>query len=1078
MNLLRPLFCLCSMLYAMSSLSAQPATSGPHQQLSTKLDTLEALLQAEAYNAALPLSDSLLAQAKHLAGDNLLDSLYVRALFTRGRTLFFRGEYHAAISALQDVLPLSSRLYGEESIYVAKTLTNLGICHTELREPGKAIEYHRQALAIYQKQNDPWLPAMADCWNNLANAQADNRDNESALESYEQALHIRYRNEGPNSPGVASIYQNAAGCHLSLGDLEEAIRGYRAALAIFQKSPKPRPVSEAHVWHNLGICHELAGELDNALYCNERALALRQKHLRPDHPHLIASLRGLSTVYRGLGDFDRSELYVNKVMEARRATLKPGNPSLTNALVDAGVVAGDRRDWEKAEAMFQLALQSEGAALKPDSLNIARTLSRYGTLKFKQDLLDSALMLQRRALDFHPVDFSGMDAVRANIFANMAECYLQKQELSLADSFFQVSHALQAKSARGKDQVQVAFSLRKIAECRMWQHRFEEANELLDSVFVILNVADSLNWEQARSPNGLALALIARSRLYLRWASYALHPEYLHMALYWGETALSYMTQWEQKLAASSSRRNTRELAREARELCVVAAYQLSQNDLANHTKWIERAFGHIEAAHNSQLRDVLVDANNKKPLGKIDPAQAKEQTLRNEIAETEKQIYLMRKTGLAEANDTMLRYVNLLFNLKKELDSVAATRPFNPSSTSQPTATRIPAKEICRQGQAFLEYFVTDSVIYIYFANTTTAEIVAVPLNFDLDSCVARLRQGITGYYALPVSDARRTGKLYEQSLEDYANTAHWLYRKLLAPVEPFIGQRAAQSLLIVPDGVLNLVPFNALLKNMPDEPSDFASYSFLANDYHICMAFSAALQREMCVPHTQYSPQGMSLVMAPFFEGDSTLLPSLAAAKNTRFRFDTLHYSGLEAFQIHRTLGKSRVWYGAAAALDTFLRYAPNSRLLHLSTHSVADGRFGEYCYVVFGKDSIGHRRLFVSDIHRQKFQADLVVLSSCESAVGELQPGEGIIGLSRAFAHAGAKSIVSSLWQVNDVSTAELMVGFYDNMVRGKMRKDTALSESCRQYLSDTKRPNELKHPYYWSAFTITGDANNHF
>jgi CHAT domain-containing protein len=117
----------------------------------------------------------------------------------------------------------------------------------------------------------------------------------------------------------------------------------------------------------------------------------------------------------------------------------------------------------------------------------------------------------------------------------------------------------------------------------------------------------------------------------------------------------------------------------------------------------------------------------------------------------------------------------------------------------------------------------------------------------------------------------------------------------------------------------------------------------------------------------------------------------------------------------------------------------------------------------------------RLYVRDIYNLHLRADLVTLSTCESALGELQPGEGLIGLTRAFAFAGAKSIVSSLWQVNDASTEELMVSFYINMTRKKMFKDQSLGTATRVYLKDSTLSNELKHPFFWAAFNVLGNQS---
>jgi len=125
--------------------------------------------------------------------------------------------------------------------------------------------------------------------------------------------------------------------------------------------------------------------------------------------------------------------------------------------------------------------------------------------------------------------------------------------------------------------------------------------------------------------------------------------------------------------------------------------------------------------------------------------------------------------------------------------------------------------------------------------------------------------------------------------------------------------------------------------------------------------------------------------------------------------------------------------------------------------------------YCYLAFTQTSDTlDRKLYVRDLYNLKLNADMVVLSACETGLGELQQGEGILSLARGFAYAGAKSIISSLWSVNDKSTADIMTSFYSHLKEGKT-KDDALRRAKLDYLS--QNPNA--QPFYWAAFTAVGD-----
>jgi CHAT domain-containing protein len=145
---------------------------------------------------------------------------------------------------------------------------------------------------------------------------------------------------------------------------------------------------------------------------------------------------------------------------------------------------------------------------------------------------------------------------------------------------------------------------------------------------------------------------------------------------------------------------------------------------------------------------------------------------------------------------------------------------------------------------------------------------------------------------------------------------------------------------------------------------------------------------------------------------------------------------------------------------------------RIIHFATHGMMDARHPEFSGLVLsmvnkkGKYQDGYLRL--SDIYALKLSADLVVLSSCESALGKDLGSEGIIGLPRAFLYAGARSVIASLWKVDDDVTVTFMKGFYSRLQQGE---DPARALQGAQL--DLLKNTRLSDPYYWAAFVLEGD-----
>ncbi len=219
--------------------------------------------------------------------------------------------------------------------------------------------------------------------------------------------------------------------------------------------------------------------------------------------------------------------------------------------------------------------------------------------------------------------------------------------------------------------------------------------------------------------------------------------------------------------------------------------------------------------------------------------------------------------------------------------------------------------------------------------------------------------------------------------------------------------------------------------------------------------------------------------LALAPFFLGKSDTLLSridtnfLLADLRLKDSLASLPESGAEVAAISK-LFKGEAIYGSNASLSRFKDLAPHYRIVHLSTHGKADDRLGDYAYLAFGMPDAQRTfdKLYARDLYNLSLNADLVVLSACETGVGQLQRGEGIISLARAFAHAGAKSIVTTLWKVREKQSKDIVLAFYNYLLKGSP-KDEALRLAKLEFLQKNTLKTELLHPFFWASFIGIGD-----
>ncbi len=332
----------------------------------------------------------------------------------------------------------------------------------------------------------------------------------------------------------------------------------------------------------------------------------------------------------------------------------------------------------------------------------------------------------------------------------------------------------------------------------------------------------------------------------------------------------------------------------------------------------------------------------------------------------------------------------------------------------------------------------------------------------------------------------------------------ARSLYEDLLRPIEAWIAD--ARRLLILPDGPLYHLPFAALVRSK-DSPSEGAHrWEYFGEWKALHQASSVTVYSEL-----RGGREGRGVASVLGESGSSTLLvafgdPSFGPGPVERdgdlsgldlrvrsvterglFDWQPLPHSRREVLSIIDLLPQSRAFLGAEATEERVRALGKEPRILHFATHAFVDDGMPMNSGLMFSLprdpgEGQENGLLQVWEIFEDvRFDADLVVLSACQTGTGEISWGEGLLSLSRAFQYAGARSVVASLWNVADEATAELMIRFYQHLKKGES-KDEALRQAQLEFIRgpvifETEGGDRLERdfsaPYYWAAFQLIGD-----
>jgi CHAT domain-containing protein len=307
-------------------------------------------------------------------------------------------------------------------------------------------------------------------------------------------------------------------------------------------------------------------------------------------------------------------------------------------------------------------------------------------------------------------------------------------------------------------------------------------------------------------------------------------------------------------------------------------------------------------------------------------------------------------------------------------------------------------------------------------------------------------------------------------------------LSKMVLAPAAGMLGNK---RLLVVADGALQYVPFAALA-----DPAHAAGYRPLILSHEVVNEPSAstlALLRRVQTGRKP-APRTLAVFADPVFEADDPRIGGTAVSKAavapqaflTRaadLRLSRLPYSRTEGTNIASLLPERERWLNLDFAANRESVANPRIaayRILHFGTHGVLDVSRPELSALVLslydqqGKARDGFLRLY--EINGLHMQADMVVLSACQTALGKEIRGEGLVGLARGFMHAGTPRVVASLWKVDDRATSELMRVFYQGML-GREHKSSASALRAAQLA--IARQERWRSPYYWAAFVLQGE-----
>lgn len=868
-------------------------------------------------------------------------------------------------------------------------------------------------------------------------------DCEKAAEAYHEALDLALAATDLQPAG--DVLYNMGQLHRRCGSPDESTAAFRELIELGRRIDNVELQALGH--RELAKLARYDLDFETAGDHLERAGQLLEgSDYRGTMADVLFERSNLARAQGRLGEA-RTLLERSRSLNEELARIEPFRDALAmDALLGAGILSLELRRPDEARESFNLLL--ERAQARRDLAREAAVLRELGAVEERDHELSRAEELFRRSL----ATAERLEPQRSDLVASaqfrLGNTLLIQKRTEEAVPYLEEALALQHRAGRRAEETMTRGALGTALAQR---GDLDAARVHLDAALAADRASGdpvAIAWSLLREAEALAHADPGRARARI-------------------EEAIETLEAVRSRLRVDPLRAEFADGPRRLYDLYV---------DLLIDSGESRTAFKASEKGRARALLDLLTGARVELRAG-VDPA------LRERARVLEEHLSgLNREIGLRLAAGSNERVAALRSELTEaERDwwrTEAAMRDESPRYQELRAPAIVGVERLQAQlpaGRALLEFWLGRERAYAF--TVTRGSFDAVPLGATAD--------------LLPLISEFRRSILARQPPAQFGDVAYRLFEELMAPALAEVGE--ADDLVVVADGPLHLIPFEALVVSRPVPRSRFEDLDYLVEHAAVSYAPSATVIASLGTPRSGVGERARGATAPrliafadPRTEGPPPLDcagsgvgdPGRGEPALRSVPLAPLEGSRDEARAIARLYGdRARVYTGVDAS-ESRIKTDPEvaaSERLHFAVHGLACEAFPERSGLALarGSDTTQDGFLQAREIFGLRFAADLVVLSACDSGTGKLESGEGVIGLARAFFYAGASSAVVSLWPVSDESTAELMETFYTRLDNGD-DKAVAL-QRARQGLIEGGGRHAA--PFYWAPFVLQGSREVH-
>ncbi|WP_271766980.1 CHAT domain-containing protein [Aquimarina algiphila] len=966
------------------------------------------------------------------------------------------NEYDKALAYYEKALSIRQKIFKKDNLNIARSFINLGFFYKKVSDYKKALLYYKKALSIQQKiypENDHTVMASYD---NIGTIYRKISDYDKALIYHKKALVIRLKHLESDHVDIGLIYNQIGNVYLSIGKYEEALLNYKKDLEITIKNLGKEHYYAGLSYMNIGLIHNKLMKYNIAHDYFEKALLIFKRE--EDLQSILSVYNNIGTLLVEKGEYDNAIKYYSKSLDIAFKIYNENNPNIAAVYLNIGNTFHSKNNYLQALYYYKNALWIFKKVFGEKHYRIADVYDNIASILAYQKKYDVALEYRKKALFIRNNVFGENSPVVADSYGKMTDLYIDMGKYD--ESFLYAKKGLNIlQNTYGKKHLLTLVFYQKIAAINYAKHEYDKAIFNYDKALIVNSKNKKINKiEKALSANEyydlLKLLQILHGKAKTLLSQYLESKEYKYLkesvVLY--ENADIVINQIRQ------SYQNYNDKITFARRVKSIYADAIKVQLLAYRKKRnleaLNQAFFYAEKSKANVLKALLNDSYAKKIADLPSEIMKKMRTLKTSQVFFQGQI-ITELYNIDTDTTKIKEYESNLFNINRTQDSLTKIieKKYSKYYQLKYQNNVIDVKEIQKQldkKTTLIEFFTSDSITYVFTISKNEISVKELN-NSEFKQSVEKFRESIIS-----------------KDLPKYKIQAQYLYNIFLAPIS---NKLLGNELIIVPDGVLRYLNFELLL-TQNDDSNNPALLSYLLKNYAVTYANSANLL------FTPFKPNPKDEILQEclaFSFSDSTRSTNTGAIRLEELRSvrDDLPGTRREIKEISDIID-GEYYYGFEAIESNFKQKVSRYNIVHLALHGEVDNEHPENSKLYFtkGRDTLEDNRLYSHELFALDIPAELTVLSACNTGVGKMAHGEGIMSLGNAFQYAGTKSLLLTSWSVSDQTTPELMKFFYTNLKEG-MNKAKALQQAKLQYLGSANI-NRLD-PFYWGGFYLVGDSS---